>query len=132
MEEEIDVFQDYDGLKLLVRSEVDACLPIKSGSSLDDITAALREVRLAEEKQDDERRTFLPQVKVIPSGPLISQDKLVELTTRSQRNFDSFDWKNAYPQLFFGNTPNYYIAVHRGGKFEKVHKYKLGEGHLSN
>lgn len=137
----------------MVRFEIDACLPAASkGPDLDELTASLGGLNIdkAEKENKDEKDAkspkdkeaspapkdatadFIPLVKVQSRGTLISQDRLVEVTTRSQKSFEGLNWGDPYPQLFFSQTPHLHIALHLRGNFFIINKYKLGEGHLKD
>jgi hypothetical protein len=79
-----------------------------------------------------ELRKVAPVVNIIPSGSLVSQENLVELKALSLKNFETFNWADSYAQLYLSQTPHLYVAVHRMGSFERMHKYKLDEGHLKD
>jgi hypothetical protein len=123
-----------DDLKVLIRFEVDACLPpANKTADLDDLTASLEGLNITKKAaavKDD--TDILPLVKVVSNGTLVPQDRLVELTTRSQKSFETFNWADPYTQLYFSQTPHIYVAVHRNGSFQSIHKKQLGEGDLKD
>jgi len=138
---------DLNGLKMVVRFEVDACIPSEASplptsakvglsSNVDDLIGALSGVSLRTEglgptlspvsKGSD---TF-PKVTVISGGSVVPQSSIVELTTRSVRNATSFDWAENYPQLFLSQSPHHFLAVHERGRFTQVNKRKLESAEL--
>ena len=52
------------------------------------------------------------------------------MTTRSEISAANFDWGDAYPQLYFSQTPHHYLAVHRSGTFFSIAKRKIGKNDL--
>ncbi|KAG6815064.1 hypothetical protein H0H93_011081, partial [Arthromyces matolae] len=135
---------DLNDLKLLVRFEVDACIPTASvksptaqttasspSTALDDIIGALSSVKLskgdatpASPVKPRGSKTF-PTVNVIDGGSIVPQTSIMELTTRSNFNASNYDWKDAYPQLFLSQTPHHFLAVHQRGRFHEIQKRKL-------
>ncbi|KAG6900310.1 hypothetical protein C0993_012742 [Termitomyces sp. T159_Od127] len=129
---------NMDGLKLVVRFEVDACLSqapqrqstvSSSGDDIDDIIGALSSVSL---KRAVPPRTNVtedsetsPNINVIAGGSVVSQSSIIELTTRSVLSASDFKWKEYYPQLFLSQKPHHFMAVHQRGLFKEVVKRKL-------
>lgn len=127
------VTYDMNGLKMVVRFEVDACLPppreatkLSSATTLDDLTATLSGLGLGSRSKAPETTSDASGLDIIHAGSAdIAQERIVELTTRSQRNADTFDWVDAYPQLFLSGTPHHFLGIHVGGKFYEVVKREL-------
>ena len=136
--------QDFGGLTMVVRFEVDACIPqpttksrAKSrGTSKSDVTAdalidALSNVSLSSASgvkvQTSEDNHGL---RIRQAGSYVPQSNIVELTTVSTRRYSKFDWLEAYPQLFLSQTPHHFLAVHTRGYFNTVEKRKLGSSDL--
>ncbi|EPQ54880.1 hypothetical protein GLOTRDRAFT_77669 [Gloeophyllum trabeum ATCC 11539] len=125
---------DMNGLKMVVRFEVDACLPppreatkLSSATTLDDLTATLSGLGLGSRSKAPETTSDASGLDIIHAGSAdIAQERIVELTTRSQRNADTFDWVDAYPQLFLSGTPHHFLGIHVGGKFSTIRKRRLG------
>ncbi|KAG6890589.1 hypothetical protein C0992_000407 [Termitomyces sp. T32_za158] len=131
---------NMNGLNLVVRFEVDACIvspqasqsqstASSSGDDVDDISGALSGVSLQRvappySNATEGSETF-PTINVIPGGSVVSQSSIIELTTRSKKSASDFKWIEYYPQLFFSQTPHYFMAVHEGGRFQCVIKRKL-------
>ncbi|KAG6845626.1 hypothetical protein H0H87_006679 [Tephrocybe sp. NHM501043] len=142
---------DLNGLKLVVRFEVDACIPAVSPTTspvaspasptgdLDDIIGALSGVSLRTEAAapsrsvtSSEASKAFPDIIVIPGGTVVPQSSIVELTTRSIHNALNFDWKESYPQLFLSQTAHHFLAVHARGRFEQINKRKLESPELKD
>ncbi|KAG6909281.1 hypothetical protein DXG01_001225 [Tephrocybe rancida] len=136
---------DLNGLKLVVRFEVDACIisaasPTASPSStstsggLDDIIGALSGVKLdtatATPPPPTAHSGAFPKITIIPAGSIVPQASIVELTTRSTNNALNFNWKESYPQLFLSQTAHHFLAVHERGRFHEVNKRKLESSEL--
>ncbi|KAF8883761.1 hypothetical protein CPB84DRAFT_1734556 [Gymnopilus junonius] len=123
---------DLNGLKMVVRFEVDACIPPpakyprKSISSIDELADSLNAVSLS----SPSRRAG--DLHVMEGGTVVSATAVIELTTRSQASMKSrfFDWKEAYPQLFFSQTAHHFLAIHQRGRFYDVQKRKLSSDEL--
>ncbi|KAK7050562.1 hypothetical protein R3P38DRAFT_2865875 [Favolaschia claudopus] len=129
---------DLDGLRMVVRFEVDACLPASAkakssgsakASTIDDLVASLGEVKLGGASAKT-TSTTTHGLTVLPGGGSVSHSSLLELTTRTERRAAEFDWKDAYPQLFFSQTPHHFLAVHYQGRFSAVNKRQLGSSEL--
>jgi len=69
-------------------------------------------------------------LKIFRAGTQVSQSDLLEMTTRSEISAANFDWGDAYPQLYFSQTPHHYLAVHRSGTFFSIAKRKTGKNDL--
>ncbi|KAG6864833.1 hypothetical protein C0991_006893, partial [Blastosporella zonata] len=128
---------DMNGLKLVVRFEVDACIPAESPTAspvaspsgdLDSIIDALSGVSLRTDPAMPTLSTAslgTSAVTVIPGGSIVPQSSIAELTTRSTQNASNFDWKESYPQLFLSQTAHHFLAVHERGYFKEINKRKL-------
>ncbi|KIM43046.1 hypothetical protein M413DRAFT_443856 [Hebeloma cylindrosporum] len=127
------VTYDLNGLKMVVRFEVDACIPPpakyprKSVSSIDDLTDSLSAITIGPASRSG-------NLTVMEGGTEVSHTAVVELTTRSQTNMrnNGFDWKEAYPQLFFSQTAHHFLAIHIRGRFIDIQKRKLNSEELQN
>ncbi|GBE85417.1 hypothetical protein SCP_0706040 [Sparassis crispa] len=133
---------DFDGLQLVVRFEVDACVAQPSAAqaptstvnadSLSDLLSGLNVARdsqtpSASKKTDTASGTGL---EVQRAGSQVPQSSLIEMTTRSKHRVALFDWVDAFPQLFLSQTSNHYLATHDRGRFETITKRKLGDPEL--
>jgi len=121
----------------MMRFEVDACLPAPNHSDLDDLTKGLGGLSLSKKKataapkdKDPSTTESSHSVRIISDGELVPQDKMVEVTTRSEKSFQTLNWGDPYPQIYLSQTPHLHVAVHRFGTFEQIHKYRLGEGQM--
>lgn len=130
--------QDYGGLRLLVRFEVDACLYYnvetqsrKDGPSAqrpipeddpNDLNSALQRMSIC---SDD-------KIEIINGGVLVPQSTLVEMSTKSKRSLEEgIDWQEYYPQLFLSQTPHYYLGVHNNGQFHRIDARALNDSVLT-
>lgn len=112
-------------MQFVVRFEVDACYAPRvaapaRGNDADDLASVLSTLRVSggsSTRRPANAQTTEFGVTVIEAGTVVSQSSLIELKTRSARNVDSFDWNDAYPQLYLGQTPTSIIGVHRSGEF---------------
>ncbi|KAF7365701.1 hypothetical protein MVEN_00443800 [Mycena venus] len=122
---------DLNGLKLVVRFEVDACISTSAQVSgtkkkveIDDLADKLAGTSLAA-KSSTSPSTSSHGLTVLNGGTVVPHSSIVELTTRSEQNAAQFDWDDAYPQLFFSRTPHHFLAVHNRGRFVEVNKREL-------
>ncbi|KAF8964248.1 hypothetical protein BDZ97DRAFT_1817182 [Flammula alnicola] len=124
---------DLNGLKMVVRFEVDACIPPpakyprKSISSIDELTNSLNAITLSQSAARSSQH-----LTVLEGGSEVSPTAVVELTTRSQMNMktNGYNWKEAYPQLFFSQTAHHFLAIHQRGRFLEIRKNKLSSDDL--
>lgn len=115
---------------MVVRFEVDACIPPpgkhprRSVSNINDITSSLSSISLS---QDSPGSHSDKQLIVREGGSEVASTAVVELATRSVNTMKirGYDWKEAYPQLFFSQTAHHILAIHRRGCFTEIQKRKL-------
>ena len=115
---------------MVVRFEVDACIPPpgkyprRSVSNIDDITNYLSSMSLT---QASSASTWNSQLTVREGGTEVPSTAVVELATRSVNTMKirGYDWKEAYPQLFFSQTAFHILAIHQRGCFTEIQKRKL-------
>ncbi|KAJ7258800.1 hypothetical protein B0H12DRAFT_436750 [Mycena haematopus] len=128
---------DLNGLKMVVRFEVDACLPTSAAKatsmrskveSIDDLADNLAGISLA--RRSEPAASSSHGLTIINGGAMVPHSSILELTTRTQRRAAEFDWKDAYPQLFFSQTPHHFLAVHDRGYFVAVNKRGLSSPDL--
>ena len=114
---------------MVVRFEVDACLPYDTSTSVppSDDSAVSRD--------GQEKETALSSfsdplgVKIIRGGSSdVPQTHLLEIKTHSGMRLN---WPKTYPQLYLSQTPNIYHAFHKDGKFTSVEKFVLGQSGLA-
>ncbi|THH16178.1 hypothetical protein EW146_g4426 [Bondarzewia mesenterica] len=140
---------EFFGLKMVVRFEVDACLPLapkkkrpsQASPSLnpDDLADALSSLNIASSKPARAAETTLPtsgsskssdtpsssSLRILRGGSEQPQDRIIELTTRSENYIHKLDWAEILPQLYLSQTPHYYTGVHSRGSFFEVRKQAL-------
>lgn len=129
----IPKIQDLNGLKMVVRFEVDAAIPPpakyprRSISSIDEITKMMSEASLSRTT-----RFAGGQLQIMEGGNQVASTAVVELTTRSQMTLKThgFDWKDTYPQLFYSQTAHHFLAIHQRGRFVDIQKRKLTSDEL--
>lgn len=117
-----------------MRFEVDACTrppakyPRRSVSSVDELAASLSAVSLTRQS------TFRSEYPLLvrEGGIEVPADTVIELATISQSILSSrgFNWREFYPQLFFSQTAQHYLAMHKHGRFFYVTKTKLSSEKL--
>ncbi|EED81960.1 predicted protein [Postia placenta Mad-698-R] len=125
---------DLDGLTLIVRFEVDACLPSGSSvsqpapstdaDSLADMLSGMN-VGAASQPAFIDAGASTNELDVISAGQHVPQSSIIEMTTRSKNYVDQYEWKDSYPQLYLSQTTLYYLAAHTRGDFEMVTKRRL-------
>ncbi|KAI0070366.1 hypothetical protein K474DRAFT_818550 [Panus rudis PR-1116 ss-1] len=114
---------DLDGLTMVVRFEVDACI-----EDVDDLADQLSGLSVSSSSQTgDAKESSEPanSPKVIRAGSQVKQENIIEMTTRSERNAANFNWTEAYPQLYLSRTPHHFLAIHNRGTFYEITKRKL-------
>ncbi|TFK40515.1 hypothetical protein BDQ12DRAFT_679577 [Crucibulum laeve] len=142
------VTYDLSGLKMVVRFEVDACLPTeapatkkstpslgastgKSASNVDDLIDSLANVKIS--PTDSSSPSSIPSsatdsavyLQVIKGGNQVPQSAIIELTTRSEARASQLDWAESFPQLFLSQTAHHFLAIHQRGRFIEIQKRKL-------
>ncbi|KAI0310145.1 hypothetical protein OF83DRAFT_1166709 [Amylostereum chailletii] len=133
---------DFYGLKMVVRFEVDACLPTSTppatssspAATSDDLSDLLSSMNVAGSSAAQKSKNAAtsgtkdstsPSLNIVNAGSEVPQSAIVELTTRSERWFHTFDWAEALPQLYLSATPHLYVGLHNRGTFSEVRKYEL-------
>ena len=120
---------------MVVRFEVDACIPPpgkyprRSVSNIDEITSSLSSISLS---QTSPSSPLNAQLTVREGGSEVPSTAVVELTTRSvtSMKLKGYDWKEAYPQLFFSQTAHHILAIHQRGRFTEIQKRKLSSDEI--
>ena len=132
---------------MVVRFEVDAWLPSDNpgakatrDSGVDDdddeeaLLGVLSDLSIGTSSRSTTTSSLSPltsdNLKIFRAGTQVSQSDLLEMTTRSEISAANFDWGDAYPQLYFSQTPHHYLAVHRSGTFFSIAKRKIGKNDL--
>jgi hypothetical protein len=123
------VSYDFGGLQLLVRSETDGYLkeaaitgPQNTGQSAkgEDLADAFDSMAVGKAMLS---KTTNLEIRL--QGIEISQDKIFDIKTRSV--YKTYDMNEILPRLWLNQTPNFLIAYHTSGLFNKpkvecVHK----------
>ncbi|PCH34642.1 hypothetical protein WOLCODRAFT_78910, partial [Wolfiporia cocos MD-104 SS10] len=130
--------QDFNGIRLVVRSAVDAFIaPISlstSNAALDPDSVAdllsgmkISAPRSAAWRVDHAIST--PELDVIRGGSRVPQDSIIEYKTRSVCSKGQLPnlCEDFYAQLFLSQTPHFYVAFHQHGRFETVIKRQLND-----
>ncbi|KAF5340780.1 hypothetical protein D9611_007520 [Ephemerocybe angulata] len=124
------VTYDLNGLKMVVRFEVDACLPpTRSRKSIDaavdDVSDLLAAVNLTSNTSSTSQSHY--SLNIVPGGYEAKSPTIMELTTRFEGRVNDFDWADKYMQLFFSQTPHHVLAVHNRGRFSALQRRKLSD-----
>lgn len=108
---------------MVVRFEVDACIPPGQQEKVDDesFLRAFSALTVAEVPIP----TKPGGLTIRRGGQMVPQSSLIELTSARQMN-----WPERYPQLYLSQTPWMYKACHRNGEFQTVEKVELGSPEL--
>ncbi|KAI0693837.1 hypothetical protein C8T65DRAFT_585445 [Cerioporus squamosus] len=140
----------FCGLKMVVRFEVDACLPQPDATSttrtrrsqpsttsatstnVDSLTDIMLNLNVASTTGTSRVPSQASDIAVIRAGTQVPQSSIVELTTRSEKYIDEFSWAEQYPQLLLSYTPHLFLAAHNRGTFERMIEHKLGSDELRN
>jgi len=121
---------------MVVRFEVDACTrppakyPRRSTASVDELAESLSAVSISSQTAFRSEYPLL----VREGGVEVPADTVIELATRSQASVQGrgYDWGEAYPQLFFSQTAQHYLAVHKHGRFFEITKTKSNSDKLQD
>ncbi|KAI0255088.1 hypothetical protein BJV78DRAFT_1120388 [Lactifluus subvellereus] len=135
---------DMLDLKMIVRFEVDACLPMDAGpatatktggtanekhstkkaaASVDDLTDALGSMNLL--SSAPATTTQQPAINIVRAGMQVPQEALLEVVSRSVRYVDQLDWNELYPQLVLSQTPALRLGVHDRGTFTELREWQV-------
>ena len=114
---------------MVVRFEVDACLPYDISTSVPPFDNPPAGKDGPGKKKASGSSSNAPAVKVIRGGSSdVPQTHLLEIKTHGGTYFN---WERAYPQLYLSQTPNVYHAFHKRGRFTSVEKFALGQSELA-
>lgn len=134
--------QDLNGFKIVVRFEVDACLPstptlskstIKFGNfDVDDLSSTLAATSISSPSSSSTTLIPIPMgdkrtLHVGRGGSVVPQSSLIELSTRSEKRLPDLRWEESFPQLFLSQTPHHYLGVHQTGRFVQIQKRQMGK-----
>ena len=114
---------------MVVRFEVDACLPYDTSTSVprSNNPATGRKVT-RKQNTSSGSSSNLPDVKIIRAGSSeVPQTHLLEIKTHGDPHMR---WSKAYPQLYLSQTPHIHHAFHKNGTFTLVKKFLLGQNEL--
>ena len=138
--------QKFFGLNMVVRYEVDACLPSASpkkhasrasqSSNPDDLADALAGLNITSSKPANTLAVALPLspqassaspplLRIVHAGAEQPQESIIELTTRSENYIHKLNWAEIFPQLYLSQTPHFYTGVHSAGRFFEVREQRL-------
>ncbi|KAL1946157.1 hypothetical protein VTO73DRAFT_15284 [Trametes versicolor] len=126
---------DLEGLRLVVRYEVDACLIDDEDPS--DLLASLSLSSSSSPSHPTPRPPASPSnpthrspsphsdtsLTVVRGGAPVPQSSLIELATRSPKGLLAHKWHETYTQLLLAQTPHFFLAVHHNGSFKDVAKH---------
>lgn len=118
---------DLNGLKMVVRFEVDACIPtaaVRKSANIDELTDTLANVSIAQ-TQKSLPKSISHGLTILRGGQISPQSSMIELSTVSQRRRAEYNWKELYPQLFLSQTPHHFLAIHDRGRFLTIEKRRL-------
>jgi len=125
---------DMLDMKMVVRFEIDACLPSagssapkKTTASVDDLADALGGMTIKRPTPTTTKTASSSSsvITIVRAGTQVPQETLVELTSRSVYFVDQLDWNEIYPQLALSQTPLLHMGVHERGVFTKLHEWQL-------
>ncbi|KAK0506822.1 hypothetical protein EDD18DRAFT_1343282 [Armillaria luteobubalina] len=112
---------DFDGLKMVVRFEVDACVVLEDLplASVDELaTEVASKATLSEPPISTYVVDETTSLTVLAAGKAIANESTVELATVKTGN--AMQWKEKYLQLYFSQTPELFIGKQKNGCFTEV------------
>jgi len=134
-------------MKMIVRFEVDACLPTdadtakvtKTGTSntkrsakkepelaVDDLADVLGNINLTSAPATPTTTSSSsPALNIIRAGKQVPQEALLEVASRSKYFIDQLDWNELYPQLAISQTPGLRLGVHERGTFTEMREWQV-------
>ncbi|KAH7087978.1 hypothetical protein BKA62DRAFT_627461 [Auriculariales sp. MPI-PUGE-AT-0066] len=142
------VTYSLNGVKMLVRFELDACLPDSGQSTIASSASQDTALEMSTLADAFNQLSYTPNgstsfttvgVEIATGGVLVDQSLTMELKTRSRTTWDpvrrarvpnSIDWAESYLQLFLSQTQHHALGWHDRGTFttiEHVTLAKLGE-----
>ena len=114
------VSYSFGGLKLLVRSAVDAYFKETQegeekddGSDEDDLVDQFSAVALTVEAPSTEVTPEAPGITVVSGGHAVPHSTVLELKTRSKFARTPFNIEEKLPDLWISQTPKYIVAAHQ-------------------
>lgn len=137
---------DFDGMLLVVRSSIDACLEapavepaLTSSANIDGLLSMLSSMSVkgadAQGSSQSSNGTSARSepgtgLQVRRAGAIVSQDSIIEMATRSKKRVAEYDWRDVFPQLWLSQTPHHFLAAHDRGTFEAITKRTLDDPDL--
>ena len=115
---------------MVVRFEVDACLPYDSGTSPPPSKSPAIGSKVTKKGTSVGSSSNPLDVRIIRAGSSnVPQTHLVEIKTHSNPHLK---WPKTYPQLYLSQTPHVHHAFHKNGTFTLVKKFSLGQSELED
>ncbi|KAG8898600.1 hypothetical protein FRC00_002592 [Tulasnella sp. 408] len=118
---------DLDGLKVLLRFEIDARIEIQEDSSdskddVDELADALSSLLTTPSKAPAKKASSFAGLNVKPSGnrAMIPQSSIIKLKTRAEHKPLNMD--DVGPQIYLSQTPYLYLAKHTRGEFQPAQR----------
>jgi hypothetical protein len=115
---------EFGGLRFLVRSETDGYLKETPGAAADrssKVTAPKNETSLSELFGSISMGNVVlsqdQKLQLRMQGTKVPQDRIFDIKTRSERNV--FDMSEILPRLWMNQTPNFLLAYHQFGLFNR-------------
>ena len=124
-------------MKMVVRFEVEACLPTSTGSndqdtrtaSVDDLADALNGMTIKRRTPATTKTTSSssssPIINIVQAGTQVPQEALVKVVTRPANSFGKLKWNELYPQLALSQTPTLHLGLHKQSVITQVHEWQL-------
>ncbi|KAI5987856.1 hypothetical protein EDD15DRAFT_1406470 [Pisolithus albus] len=109
---------DFGGLKVLLRSAVDAYA--EPASEENSFLASFSALSIGPPVYSSR---FGVKVKLTSPRTILPQSSVIEIKTRAICR--ELDWKEVYPQLYLSQTPCLYLAKHSRGMFGQVEKVQI-------
>ena len=128
-------------MKMIVRFEVDSCLPNDTTTdtkhsakeeaavpAVDDLADALGSINLSSSAASESISSSPSSptaINIIHAGTQVPQDTLLEVASRSTYFVNQLDWNELYPQLALSRTPGLRLGVHERGKFTELRELQV-------
>jgi len=125
-------------MKMIVRFEVDSCLPTDKSDTkrsakepvpaVDDLADALGSISLSSSTAASESTSPSSSptaINILHAGTQVPQDALLEVASRSTFFINQLDWNELYPQLALSQTPGLRLGVHERGKFTELRELQV-------
>ncbi|KAG8935327.1 hypothetical protein FRC01_003079 [Tulasnella sp. 417] len=118
---------DLDGVKILLRFEIDARVEIQEDSKdskddVDDLADALSSLLTSSSKASAKKTSSFAGLTVKSSGDkaMIPQSSIMKLKTRAEHKPLNMD--DVGPQIYLSQTPHLYLAKHVRGDFQPAQR----------